>query len=63
MGDAGSKLITMSSKYGTNSGTYLRYIRGSDTTFAWDAASPDWTLYTTAVTQAWRYVQVQMTGG
>jgi hypothetical protein len=53
----------MSTKYGTNLGTYTRYIRGSASSFLWNDGTPSWTAYTGPVTQAWRYVQVLLTGG
>jgi hypothetical protein len=58
---SGSKLITLyKDKYATGSGTVHVYVRGDTSTFAWDAGSPSWTEYTTAITQSWTYIQMKL---
>ena len=47
-------------KYGTSSGSYAVYIRGSSTSFTADAGSPAWSLYSVPVIETWRYVQLKV---
>jgi hypothetical protein len=63
MGCVATREISLTTKYGANSGSYTRYIRGSDTLFAWSDGAPAWTPYVAPVTQAWRYLQARIVGG
>lgn len=62
MGSIASRQITLDTKYGTTLGSVTMYLRGSDSSFAWDALAPIWTVYTGTVIQAWRYVQARIVG-
>jgi hypothetical protein len=60
-GDANSKTFTVTrDKYGSGSGAVTISIRGSASSFAWDAASPSWSTYSAPTVQSWRYVQLKM---
>jgi len=60
-GDTTSKTFTVTrDKYSSGSGSVTIYIRGSATTFAYDAASPSWAAYSGPTTQTWRHVQLKM---
>ena len=60
--NATSKTFTVTKeKYGTSgAGNVTISIRGSDTSFAQHDGTPSWSVYTTPVTGAWRYVQLKI---
>lgn len=61
--DSNPRLYTINRDvYGTGSGSATIKIRGSNTIFAQDDASPSWTTYTVPTLQSWRYVQIQVVG-
>jgi hypothetical protein len=54
------RITVLKNKYGIGSGNVLVYIRGSASVFSQFDITPAWSLYSTVVTQAWRYVQLKM---
>jgi hypothetical protein len=50
-------------KYGTGSGSFVVKIRGADTIFAQDDASPSWETYSGTISRQWCFVQVRLEGG
>jgi len=60
--DTTNKTFTVTKeKYGTSgAGNVTIYIRGSDTSFAQHDGTPSWSIYTTPVAGAWRYVQLKI---
>jgi hypothetical protein len=65
IGSVLDRLLTIDiDKYGSGSGTQgtIEW-RGSTTSFAWDAGSPSWSVYSPGGSvENWRYVQVRVTG-
>jgi len=46
-------------KYGAGANTATLQIRGSETSFNQDDATPEWETYTTTITRVWRYIQIR----
>ena len=46
-------------RYEAGEGVAYSQIRGSETSFAQDDASPSWENYSGAINRSWRYVQVR----
>ena len=60
-GSSTSRTYTLTlNRYGTGSGTPVVQIRGQNTSFNQDDASPSWETYSTPVAKTWRYVQVRI---
>lgn len=57
--DNSRTLVLTENRYGTGQGTATLQIRGSDTIFAQDDVSPEWTSYSVPIARVWRYVQVR----
>jgi hypothetical protein len=50
-------------KYGsTYGGSFTTYIRGQETSFAQDDATPSWEVYSGTISRQWAYVQVKLVG-
>jgi hypothetical protein len=59
-----TRIFTITSnKYGTGSGSFVVKIRGADTIFAQDDASPSWETYSGTISRQWCFVQVRLEGG
>ncbi len=62
-GNVLSKVVTISTdRYGTGVGIGAIYIRGQATSFAQDAGSPAWEVYTVPTAKTWRWIQVKLAG-
>lgn len=61
-GNYGNELSILLNKYGSGSGTYTLYIRGSQNNFAQNTSPSTlaWEVYTTSIERAWRYVQLRL---
>lgn len=60
LSSSGNIITITHDKYGSTSGTFTVYIRGSSTLFAWDDALPSWQEYTDTLTKGWRYIQLKV---
>jgi hypothetical protein len=60
LGHTGFHVGLSVNKYGSGSGSYTVYIRGSATLFSWQATVPEWEEYVTAFDAAWRYAQIKV---
>jgi len=59
-GYTGNKLISFNTNtYESGSGTGTLSIRGQDTSFLIDAATPTWEAYSTPIRKTWRYTQLK----
>jgi len=60
---AGSHNIKLTkNKYGSGMGNFKVYIRGQESSFGQDDASPDWEEYTSQVVKTWVYIQAKLEG-
>jgi hypothetical protein len=48
--------------YGSSTGTFNVYIRGSDSSFEALGASPAWQEYTQPLNITWNFIQVKLVG-
>jgi hypothetical protein len=51
---------TLPNKYESGVGSVIVYVRGAESEFAWNAVTPTWEQYVSAVAKTWAYAQVKV---